>query len=402
MAVLSATELLARVRRCAEGVERILRQSPDAEKRAAGIAEMLSALWPGATLYACRLQDEADDYPHVVDVSAQSRPDWAEKLCAILSSTLADERADADDPIPLPGGLNLPEELAVIETSPANLDFRLTLAFTLPKTASADTFAAARLLLMHCVQDLQWRLGMEKGGREPSAARDDLAALTWLADVGELASPVAHEFNNVLNNILLHLAIVEQKLPQEARSDLNLMRQQVGNATSMMKLWHQYRHEHQPPAAPVDVNHVVSTVARDWMAALPAGPHPPLQLTLANGPLAIEASAPDVKRLLNFLVINAARAAPSNQPIAVETSAASGRIAVRVHDQGPPIPADRLTHVFEPAAPPRQGFNGLEMGACRTLVGRLGGKIRVENAATGGVVVSVEFPEARDPNEQGP
>src|SRR5438067_11831786 len=40
---------------------------------------------------------------------------------------------------------------------------------------------------------------------EQEALRQELAASRTLADVGEVAAPVAHEFNNFLNALLLHV-----------------------------------------------------------------------------------------------------------------------------------------------------------------------------------------------------
>ena len=43
---------------------------------------------------------------------------------------------------------------------------------------------------------------------------------TSLADVGELAGPLTHEVNDLLNNLTLHLAVIQQICSQELTAEL--------------------------------------------------------------------------------------------------------------------------------------------------------------------------------------
>ena len=54
-----------------------------------------------------------------------------------------------------------------------------------------------------------------------------LARESRLADLGELAGPLIHEVNNYLNNLTLHLALLQQQTPGGLTDDLQSLRRQA-------------------------------------------------------------------------------------------------------------------------------------------------------------------------------
>src|SRR5262249_36413323 len=86
---------------------------------------------------------------------------------------------------------------------------------------------------------------------------DDLASESFLADLGELAGPVVHEFNNFLNATLLHLAVLEQDVPESLRGELAEINRQGKSIAALLKQWQQCRRHSQPAPHPVDLKRVV-------------------------------------------------------------------------------------------------------------------------------------------------
>src|SRR5437016_657244 len=82
--------------------------------------------------------------------------------------------------------------------------------------STAGTLAEVRTLLACCVQQLSLRLALEN--QQTSA--EDMTGLTRQANVGELMGPLSHEFNDFLNAAMLHMMVLELKVPQELRADL--------------------------------------------------------------------------------------------------------------------------------------------------------------------------------------
>jgi hypothetical protein len=48
---------------------------------------------------------------------------------------------------------------------------------------------------------------------EQQQLQEDLAEQLWPALLGELAGPMAHEFNNFLNTVVLEISVLEQRSP---------------------------------------------------------------------------------------------------------------------------------------------------------------------------------------------
>ena len=393
----SAQDILSKTKTGRDRSDSVLTATLDAKERVKRLAEMLSLLWPGAGMYACRYQHETHDCLCVLDSKAQARPAWESALRDTLSRSTIERSASPPSVIPTPARLGLDEHVLAVETSGTEPGECVTLALALSTETPKEVLSALQVVLMNCACHLHARMCEELCQRESEAAREATAALSWLANRGELASPLAHEVNNVLNNIVLHLAVVEQRLPQQSRGDLGVIRQQIAAITNMMKLWHQCRQE--PPASAVlaDINRVIATMAREWcdntkQRGFHAG-RPP-ELELADQALPVQASVPDLRRLLTFLLNNAASLGGDRQPVRVTTGATADKVWLRVHGHGPQVPAEQLPHIFEPTFAGCPGVNSLEMAACRALVSRLMGKIRAESSADGGIEIHVEIPGA--------
>lgn len=258
------------------------------------------------------------------------------------------------------------------------------------------------------------RLRLENAERDLLAAREELAEQTWLGDIGALAGPVAHGFNNFLNVLLLHIAVLERKVPEGLRADLAELRRQGAGTAALVKRLQQGRR--QPPLAlrPLDLNPLVSS-AIEALFPNTAAPHVrtprgrsevavgncsrtvyqhvPVQMQLAPQLPPVQGSPMDLKRLVTFLARNAAAAAfLAGGAIAVRTQAADGRVILAIDDSGAAADLENPVGIFELEAKGRAVRNPLELAACKAIVGRLNGHIRAENRPGGGMSFVVELP----------
>ena len=93
-----------------------------------------------------------------------------------------------------------------------------------------------------------------------------------------------------------------------------------------------------------------------------------------------------LEQVFSNLVANACHHGADGAPVVVRVTGAQGSVLVEVHNEGPPIPADVLPHIFEPfrRGPTESATDdglGLGLFIARTLVEAHGGTIDV---ATGG------------------
>jgi signal transduction histidine kinase len=236
----------------------------------------------------------------------------------------------------------------------------------------------------------------------------------WMADLGELTTPVAHEVNNFLNSLLLHLAVLDHFAPENMRGELTEIRRQGVEISGMLRNLQEYQNARQSALEVVDLNAIVSkTVQELWNAAAessqlsapgeipPAQPSAPgralhdgtqMDLHLTTNQLDVVGHFSELKRLCTFLVRNAIAAASGNGgSVTIRTERAPDRAMLRVEDTGPAVPPAKLAHVFEPHLVCRVGTNSLELAACQSLVRRLQGSIRAETGAEFGLKITVSL-----------
>jgi len=129
---------------------------------------------------------------------------------------------------------------------------------------------------------------------------------------------------------------------------------------------------------------------------------PPVTIEVANGAgmLAADGDPERVHQVVRNLLENALRFSPEGGTIAVSTTRASQTVRLEVADQGPGIPADQASRVFErfyrsdAARSSTAGGAGLGLAIARWIVDLHGGRIWVEAVQPSGCRMVVELPAA--------
>src|SRR5262245_13984155 len=180
--------------------------------------------------------------------------------------------------------------------------------------------------------------------REP----DLLAELTDRADLAALAGPLAHEVNNFLNVVLLQVAVMEPAASPALREELAGIRRQGKNLGDLVRRWQDYRTRHPPRICRVDLNEAV----RQATEALGSLDHDAaLRLDLAAEPPVVMACPDDIRRVVRFLVGNAAAALPGPGGVVTVRTRRDGVVArLSVEDTGPACTPQQLAHFFDPLA----------------------------------------------------
>jgi GAF domain-containing protein len=111
------------------------------------------------------------------------------------------------------------------------------------------------------------------------------------------------------------------------------------------------------------------------------------------------ADADQLDRVLTNLVANALKFTPAGRLVTVRAGAAEGKLWVRVLDEGPGVPAEFRTRIFEkftqvPGARGRQKGTGLGLAFCRLAIEAHGGRIWVEPRPEGGSIFVFTLPLA--------
>ncbi len=112
---------------------------------------------------------------------------------------------------------------------------------------------------------------------------------------------------------------------------------------------------------------------------------------------------PRMLQVLVQLLDNALRHSPPDSPVTLILRAEDARLRVLIHNQGSPIPLERLQHFFEPADPPEATEDtvrlslGLGLYVARATVEAHGGRLEVSSTGGLGTLVSLDLPLQRAP-----
>jgi NtrC-family two-component system sensor histidine kinase KinB len=108
----------------------------------------------------------------------------------------------------------------------------------------------------------------------------------------------------------------------------------------------------------------------------------------------IQADRRAVRTILDNLLSNALRYAPTNGEVILEAEERKGFIQFTVHDNGPGIAAERLGKIFDRFSSFSDGGTGLGLALVRRLVESLGGQISVESRLGHGATFRFTLPVA--------
>jgi signal transduction histidine kinase len=110
-----------------------------------------------------------------------------------------------------------------------------------------------------------------------------------------------------------------------------------------------------------------------------------------------------IEQVVGNLVSNALRYTPEAGQIYLTVEKADGNVILTVSDDGPGVPAEHLSSIFqrfwrgEKSRSRASGGAGLGLAIARQLVEAQGGEIHAENQAEGGLKISIQFPLKKTP-----
>ena len=256
--------------------------------------------------------------------------------------------------------------------------------------------------LAHSVDEMAKRIA-ERAELASALARGDR-----LASVGVMSAQVAHEINNPLTTVLGYAKLLLEDKPEghADRTALELIADEAERMKKIIGSLLEYARAPRPSEPAIGAGAVAGTSlpaqVLGHVGALVAPQLKKVRATLATEVtaerrIAIEPSA--LQQVLVNLVQNAAQAFTAGGAIAMTAKPAPGGIAtvITVSDDGPGIPVEARTKVFDPfytTKAPGTG-TGLGLAVCKHLVATAGGTIEIGDGPNGrGVEFRVVIPNS--------
>ena len=224
-----------------------------------------------------------------------------------------------------------------------------------------------------------------------------------LAAVGKMAAMITHEVRNPLSSIALNTELLGDELDKlgetdsaEARALCKAITDEVDRLTAITEEYLAFARLPKPRLQPESMNAVVDSLAtfvREDLAARQVA----LEVALEDDLPRAMADEAQIRQSLLNLVRNAAEALAGRgggRVTLATRSGGDGRVEIEVADDGPGIPADARTRLFDPFFSTKEGGTGLGLALTHQIVKDHGGDIRVGTGPEGGAAFVVSLPAA--------
>jgi GAF domain-containing protein len=222
---------------------------------------------------------------------------------------------------------------------------------------------------------------------ELAAAQDQLVRTEKLRAMGEMASGVAHDFNNVLAAVLGRAQLLLRQLSDPTlRQWVEVIeRSALDGARTVRRLQDFTRTRRDHPAVPVDLNEVVRQTLEatepTWRQETRSrGIEIEVSTNLAGALPKVSGDPAELREGLTNVILNALDAMPRGGKLTLATSVADGHVEIAVTDTGIGIPRSLRHKIFDPFFTTK-GPQGTGLGLSMTygILARHGGRITVES-----------------------
>ncbi len=242
---------------------------------------------------------------------------------------------------------------------------------------------------------------------EKHRLREALLHSQKLDTVGQLASGVAHEFNNLLSVINGYCEIMSGKLETvpAAQKDLQEMHRAGLKAAGIARQILEFSRRQETEPRVVNANTLIREIA-DILRRI-VGDAVQVQLRLAVDLGNIRIDPTQFQQALLNLTFNARDAMPQGGKLTIRTSRAPtteedastppmGRVAIEITDTGVGIPPALRKKIFEPFFTTKPHGTGLGLPTVLDLVKRAGGNITVRSNPGVGSTFELVFYETTE------
>lgn len=263
------------------------------------------------------------------------------------------------------------------------------------RAAGTRTEYQGRLAALVSIRDITTR---KLEAQERQKVEDRLEFVGRLASVGELATGVGHELNDPIAAILAYdqLLMARQNLDDIIRSGLEAIFREALRASTIAENLLLFGRRHKPEKSLVQINGIVQR-AIDLCSHQLEVNNIETKLELRSDlPLTL-ADPGQIQQVLVNLISNAEHAmaeAHGRGVLRIETEKAGDTVRIKVADDGPGIPEEDLTKVFDPLYTSKGSgkATGLGLTVCYGLVEGHGGRITAHSRAGEGTTFLVEIP----------
>jgi signal transduction histidine kinase len=220
----------------------------------------------------------------------------------------------------------------------------------------------------------------------------ELARKNRLADLGQMASHVAHEVRNNLVPVTLYLSLLRRRIADDPPSLMILDKIEASFAAldvTVNDLLH-FTSDRDPQWQSFPLVRLIDDVLASVSPQLSA--QAVRTVTHADDKLCVTADRDMLRRAVLNLILNAIDAMPDGGALTVSTRSGPQCVEVEVADTGRGMSEDALGRAFEPFYTTKAGGTGLGLAIVYRIAEVHGGRIAAQNRARGGAAFTLSLP----------
>jgi PAS domain S-box-containing protein len=216
-----------------------------------------------------------------------------------------------------------------------------------------------------------------------------------LAALGKLTSGVAHEIKNPLNAMVIHVALLREKLSRsapEARPSLDTLEQEIRRLDSVIQGFLKFTRPEDLQLTSVSLPELVDEVVRLISAEARAGGIE-IKTRFSEDLLPVYGDRELLQQVLLNLARNALEAMPDGGKLELEANRRDEIVEIVVRDTGVGIEPERIDQIFDLYVTTKSKGSGIGLSVVYRIVQLHGGEITVESRKGEGACFTVRLPQ---------
>ncbi len=227
---------------------------------------------------------------------------------------------------------------------------------------------------------------------ELEAKNRQLARKNRLADLGQMASHVAHEVRNSLVPITLYLSLLRRHFDGQS-TPLNILDKMESGFTALEVTVNdllQFTSDRDPSRRSLNLLVLVRDVC-DSLAPQLKAQSITTEIDIPSD-MTVVADGDMLRRAVVNLVLNALDAMPDGGELTVTGWIGPQGLELEIADSGPGLSEDVLEHLFEPFYSTKSNGTGLGLTIVDRIAEAHGGQVRADNCPQGGAAFTILIP----------
>ena len=220
----------------------------------------------------------------------------------------------------------------------------------------------------------------------------ELARKNRLADLGHMASHVAHEVRNSLVPVTLYMSLLKRRLSDDAQCHEILTKVEAGFTaldTTVNDLLN-FTSDRAPDYRSFNVRDLVDEVCEAIGPQLDAQS---IRVVTDVAPTTqVQADREMIRRAMLNLVLNSLDVMSEGGELVITSFDGPQGFELEIADSGPGLTEEQLKHVFEPFYSTKATGTGLGLAIVQRIVESHGGRVTAVNCPEGGAAFTIEIP----------